>query len=108
MLAANRRGRWIFLFGFQKNERENITPHELEALQELSSDFLRFSESNLDLAVTKQELLEIFYETEILIEELLHQNKTFGCSVLPCRQRIEIGAGRECGGIKKNIMYAGG
>jgi len=64
LLAANKRGRWIFLFGFQKNERENITPHELEALQELSSDFLKFSESSIDLAVTKQELLEIFYETE--------------------------------------------
>ena len=64
LLATNRKGRWIFLFGFQKNDRENISGHELEALQELSSDLMGFSEAEIDLAVARHELLEVAYETK--------------------------------------------
>lgn len=64
ILATNKKGRWIFLFGFQKNERENITPRELEALQELASKYLKFSDENIRLAIAEHKLLEVFYETE--------------------------------------------
>lgn len=64
LLAANKRGRWVFLFGFQKNDRDNISSHELEALQELSSDYLNSSEIEMDSAVVQHRLLEVFYETE--------------------------------------------
>lgn len=64
LLASNKKGRWIFLFGFQKNDRENITTQEREALQELSSDLLGFSDAEIKTAVTRRDLLEVFYETE--------------------------------------------
>jgi len=64
LLASNKKGRWIFLFGFQKNDRENITVQEKEALQALSSDLLGFTEVEIRAAVVKQNLMEVYDETE--------------------------------------------
>ena len=36
LVATNRDDRWFFVFGFEKNERSNITARELEALQALA------------------------------------------------------------------------
>jgi hypothetical protein len=33
LVATNKGSRWFFIFGFEKNERENITPKELVSLQ---------------------------------------------------------------------------
>jgi hypothetical protein len=33
MIASNRSDRWIFVYGFEKNERENINTIELKALR---------------------------------------------------------------------------
>lgn len=62
LLATNKKDRWIFLYGFQKSEKENVTDEELEALQTLSFDLLSYSEKQLDKAVAQRELLEVFYE----------------------------------------------
>jgi hypothetical protein len=61
LLATNRTKRWIFLYGFQKNERENISYKELEILQDLASDYLSFSDNELDLMVGSGKLLEVIY-----------------------------------------------
>jgi hypothetical protein len=37
LLATNKGDRWFFLFGFEKNERANISGEELEALQDLAA-----------------------------------------------------------------------
>lgn len=62
LVATNKKERWIFLFGFQKNERSNVRMNELEALKCLAADLLRLSNSDLDLAKTNKQLLEIKYE----------------------------------------------
>ena len=62
ILATNTKDRWFFLFGFQKNERENMTQEELEALQQLSSEFLGYSDSELNFAIHKGKLLEVCYD----------------------------------------------
>lgn len=36
LVATNRRDRWFFLYGFEKNDRANITDDELEALKEIA------------------------------------------------------------------------
>ena len=59
LVATNKKGRWIFLFGFAKNEKANITMRELEVLRSLSVDFLNFSESEIDHAVAGSALLEV-------------------------------------------------
>jgi hypothetical protein len=35
LIAFNRRDRWVFLYGFAKNDRSNISDDEKEALKEL-------------------------------------------------------------------------
>jgi hypothetical protein len=51
LIATNKGGRWLFVFGFEKNERANITPTELEALQELASGFLGMSDAAIKAAI---------------------------------------------------------
>lgn len=64
MIATNRKNRWIFLYGFQKNERENISRKELEVLQDLASDYLSFSDDELNLMTGNRKLLEVIYDKE--------------------------------------------
>ena len=59
LIATNKGTRWFFVFGFEKNDRANIGPNELEALQTLAQELLARTGSQLDLAVTDQTLEEI-------------------------------------------------
>ena len=59
LLATNKADRWFFIFGFEKNERENITSSELKALKELGADLLKLAPSSLDAAVKAGTLWEI-------------------------------------------------
>ncbi len=59
LVATRKASRWFFVFGFEKNERANVSPNELEALQMLASDLLALSGSQLDLAVEDGALQEI-------------------------------------------------
>lgn len=51
LVATNRRTRWFFVFGFEKNVRSNISDGELEALRSLAADLLSRTSEQLDLAV---------------------------------------------------------
>lgn len=59
LLATNRLGRWFFLFGFEKNDRANVSEHELEALQALAHDLLGLDEKQLATQVAMRALDEI-------------------------------------------------
>jgi len=59
IVAMNARGRWFFLYGFNKNERSNINQRELMALQYLATDLLALSTKQLDTAVQDNSLEEI-------------------------------------------------
>lgn len=59
LVAVNSGLRWFFLYGFKKNERANISPVELEALQDLAGVLLERSDKELDVAVAAGELEEI-------------------------------------------------
>ncbi len=63
LLATNRNDRWIFVHGFEKNERSNVSDNELEALKLLADDLLRLSEKQISEAVGKGTLLEVTNET---------------------------------------------
>jgi hypothetical protein len=62
LLATNRASRWFFVFGFEKNERSNVTAKEVEALQQLAADLLRLSPSQLDEHVGSDTLKEICHD----------------------------------------------
>lgn len=64
LVATNKGSRWFFVFGFEKNDRANITEDELGALQDIAQDLLDRSETQLDKAVE-----------DGLIQEICHDHK---------------------------------
>ena len=63
LVATNNANRWFFLFGFEKNERDNIGAKELSALKSLAADLLQMGATQLDAAVAVRTLQEICYES---------------------------------------------
>lgn len=59
LVATNKGARWFFVFGFEKSDRANIAPDELEALQNIAHELLARTGSQLDLAVSERVLEEI-------------------------------------------------
>lgn len=62
LVATNKRNRWFFVFGFEKNDRANISDQELEALQDIAQDLLARTSEQLDLAVQTSALEEICHD----------------------------------------------
>lgn len=63
LIATRMQDRWFFVFGFNKNERDNISGDELKYLQQLARDLLSLSDQQLEIAVNAGELLEVNYES---------------------------------------------
>ena len=61
IIATNRDDRWFFLYGFEKNERDNITKDELDYLQDAAQVFLGDSDADLESAIVIGELLEVYH-----------------------------------------------
>ncbi len=59
LIATNRNARWIFVYGFAKNERSNIDKDEEQALKKLSEYFIGLSEARLAKACQAEELTEV-------------------------------------------------
>ncbi len=59
LVATNRGDRWFFVFGFEKNDRTNISKKELEALQDLAAVLLGLSSKRLNALVENGALQEI-------------------------------------------------
>ena len=62
LIATTREDRWIFMYGFEKNERENITQAELAYFQGIAQIFLTYSSDELQLAIAKGEFLEVHHD----------------------------------------------
>jgi hypothetical protein len=62
LVATNSANRWFFVFGFEKNDRDNINAKELSALKALASDLLRLGVPELTAAVAAKTLQEICHE----------------------------------------------
>jgi hypothetical protein len=50
LVATRRASRWFFVFGFEKNEKANVTSTELEALQWLAKQLLDLTGRQLEVA----------------------------------------------------------
>jgi hypothetical protein len=59
LIATNRGDRWIFVYGFPKNERSNIDKNEAEALKKLATELLSLTSEALEIAKNDNELMEI-------------------------------------------------
>jgi hypothetical protein len=64
LVATNKGDRWFFVFGFEKNERSNVTEAELENLREIAKQLLVRTSKELDEAVRDGSLQEICHDNE--------------------------------------------
>ncbi len=64
LVATNKGNRWFFLFGFEKNERGNVSEKELEALQAIADDLLKLPSRDLDAQVESGALQEICHDNQ--------------------------------------------
>ena len=59
LVATNKGDRWIFVYGFPKNQRSNIDKDEQEALKKLASHLLSLEPKALSRAKSNGELMEV-------------------------------------------------
>jgi hypothetical protein len=59
LLATNRDNKWFFVFGFEKNELENISEKELATLKMLAKDLLGMTATQIKVAVGEGILVEV-------------------------------------------------
>ena len=59
IVATKFEHRWIFLFGFEKNERSNIDANELKVLQELAASLLDLDQKAIASAVNAGQLFQL-------------------------------------------------
>lgn len=62
LLATKNGGCWYFLFGFSKNQQDNINQVELEALRTLADSLLKLTPLQISAAVTNGTLMEICHD----------------------------------------------
>ena len=62
LVATNKSGFWFFLFGFEKNERDNVGPRELDALRSIAADLLSLSSTTLNAPINSDALREICHD----------------------------------------------
>jgi hypothetical protein len=61
LVASNFGERWVFMFGFAKNERDNIDDDELRLMKRIAATLLEMSEQTVRKALEAGELMEIKY-----------------------------------------------
>jgi hypothetical protein len=54
--------RAIFLYGFAKNERDNITADELATLKKIGADWLKAVAAAIEKAIDMRNLVEVTYD----------------------------------------------
>jgi hypothetical protein len=64
LVATNKNDRWFFVFGFEKNERANISSEELGALQDVAADLLARTAQQLSEAAEDGSLQEICHDQQ--------------------------------------------
>jgi hypothetical protein len=64
LVATNQGDRWVFIFGFAKNERANIDKKEEAALKKLAEQFLKYSRRELEMIRAAGELIEVKCDDE--------------------------------------------
>jgi hypothetical protein len=67
LIATNKGDRWIFVYGFPKNERSNIEKDEEGALKELAEELLSLTPEEIEIVKDEGKLFEVncHEETEV-------------------------------------------
>ncbi len=59
LIATNKGDRWIFIYGFPKNERSNIDKDEEKQLKTLAENLLSLEPKGIELLKDEDELIEV-------------------------------------------------
>lgn len=62
IIAYRAKERSVFLYGFAKNERDNIDEEDLEILKRLARQFLPMSAAEIERAIEEGELIEVEHD----------------------------------------------
>lgn len=62
LIAFKKDDRSIFVFGFSKNERENINEQDEKRYRELAQFYLNLSNEQLNKMISEKRLIEVAYE----------------------------------------------
>ena len=69
LVATRRADRWVFVYGFPKNERSNIDKGEEEALKRLAAALLALTPDALQKAQRAGELIEVNCDAQDQIQD---------------------------------------
>lgn len=64
IVATKLKDCWIFILGFAKNEKDNISNNELKALQRFAELLLNYSDAEIRQAITEKHIIEVNYENK--------------------------------------------
>lgn len=64
LIAVRLKERYVFITGFAKNEKDNLSGDELETAKAIASGWLKADASQIKLSLEYGELKEIKYEKE--------------------------------------------
>ena len=64
LVGTNKGDRWFFLYGFEKNERDNIDEAELRALRTYARDLLGQALKQLNATLAAGDFQEICHDQE--------------------------------------------
>lgn len=64
LVATNKEDKWFFLYGFEKNEKGNISKKEKEALRKVAEDMLSLSAKQLKNLIENKKLQEICHDNK--------------------------------------------
>lgn len=59
IVATRLNHRWFFLYGFNKNERENISERELMVMQSVAQELLNLNDRQLSIAILAGQITEV-------------------------------------------------
>ena len=62
IVAHRHQSHWFFVYGFEKNDRANISDREKVALQRLATDLFAYSDTDLHALVMGKNLWEICHD----------------------------------------------
>lgn len=62
MIASNQLDKWFFIFGFEKNQMNNIAIDELMALKNYSKILLKLTEEQLPIATQNGSLIRVHHD----------------------------------------------
>lgn len=59
LVATNKGDRWVFIYGFPKNERSNIDKDEEDALKKYACEVLSYTQATINKVIAEEKLIEV-------------------------------------------------